>query len=110
MREHRCSTCRKRGHNRATCPNPRNDGKFFFRGRWRSSMPQDKQYHGLDEYILKHLGRAGQTSRELHQRVINDYGPVGERTFLRHLRVLRSTQQLTAIERPFSGGFLYARR
>lgn len=109
MRYH-CSSCRKLGHNRTTCPSPRTDGKFFFRGRWRDAneAPREHQYLGLDEYILKHLGRVGQTSRELYQRVVNDYGPVGERTFLRHLRALRAEQQLTAIERPFAGGYLYA--
>lgn len=112
VRVHRCRACLKRGHNRATCPKPKHPGKIFIRGHWRSENaeddePIDNQYRGLDDYILKHVGRVAVTTRELYDRVINDYGPVGERTFLRHLGVLRRTQQLTAIERPFSAGFLY---
>lgn len=114
MRTHRCRACLKRGHNRATCPAPKYPGKYYYRGRWRSvdeteDDPSDYQYHGLDEYILKHIGRRGASSRELHQRVVDDYGPVGERTFLRHLRVLREKRQISATERPFRQGFLYAR-
>jgi hypothetical protein len=89
-------------------------GKYYYRGRWRSVDASedesfDNQYHGLDDYILKHVGRVPVTSQELLSRVVNDYGLVGERTFLRHLRALRSAQSLSAVERPFSRGFLYAR-
>lgn len=113
MRVHRCRACLKRGHNRQTCPAPKYPGKYYYRGRWRSDddsdEPIDNQYHGLDEYILKHLGRVPTTAQELRSRVVDDYGPVGERTFYRHLKALRAAQELTAIERPFSQGFLYAR-
>ncbi len=111
---HRCRACLKRGHNRATCPAPLHPGKYYYRGRWRSvdtseDEPFDNQYHGLDDYILKHVGRVPVTSQELLSRVVDDYGPVGERTFLRHLKTLRVSQALSAAERPFSRGFLYAR-
>jgi hypothetical protein len=111
---HRCRACLKRGHNRKTCPKPLHPGKYYYRGRWRSvnaedDEPVDNQYHGLDDYILKHVGRMGVSSRDLHQRVVDDYGPVGERTFLRHLRVLRETRQLSATARPYRQGFMYAR-
>lgn len=115
MRVHRCRACLKRGHNRATCTKPRYPGKYYYRGRWRSDNPDDdepidNQYHGLDEYILKHVGRIGSTSRELYERVTADYGLVGKRTFLRHLRALRNAKRLMATERPFAQGYLYTRR
>lgn len=111
---YRCRACLKRGHNRVTCPEPLQPGKYYYRGRWRSvdgteDETFDNRYHGLDEYILKHVGRVPVTSQELFSRVVNDYGPVGERTFLRHLRALRAAQALSVAERPLSRGFLYAR-
>lgn len=114
MRKYQCRACLKRGHNRVTCPAPKYPGKYYYRGRWRSvdaseDEPVDNQYHGLDDYILKHLGRVPATAQELLSRVVDDYGPVGERTFFRHLKALRASQALSATERPFSRGFLYAR-
>lgn len=86
----------------------------FVDGRWRdlaAARPQTQSYTGLDEYILNHLGRVPVTSRVLRERVAEDFGPVGERTFLRYLKALRETSRLMAI--PIFDGtawFLYARR
>jgi Fe2+ or Zn2+ uptake regulation protein len=84
------------------------------RGRWRSNdpvedEPAERLYIGLDDYILKHLGRVGVTSQELYQRVVDDYGPVVERTFYRHLKALRAAQRLTVSVRPMNQGYLYSR-
>ena len=112
MRIARCAACRKRGHNRRTCPRPRYPRQIFRHGRWRDvdEVPSEHSYIGLDEYILKHLGSVPVTSRELHQRVVDDFGLVGERSFLRYLKALRETDRLTVIStQKYSPRFLYVR-
>lgn len=111
MTVYHCSACREPGHTRPRCPKPRYPGKYYFHGRWRDiDAPRiDRRYHGLDEYILRHLGRIPTHTRELYSRVVNDYGTVGKRSFLRRLKALRDAQQLAATELPFREGFLYAR-
>jgi hypothetical protein len=97
----RCRACHRRGHDRRNCPRP-----IYPRKR-----PREQPYVGLDEYILKHLGRVPVTSSVLRERVADDFGYVGERTFLRCLRALRESDRLTAI-RIFDGTawFLYTRK
>lgn len=107
----RCTTCRRRGHNRQTCPKPRYPGKYFHHGRWRGfdEEPSEQRYHGLDDYILRHVGRVPVPTRELYMRVVDDYGPIGQRTFVRHLKALREAKRLTATPLPDYQGFSYAR-
>lgn len=109
MRIIRCGACRRRGHNRSTCPKPRYPGKRWYHGRWRGpdEMPRDRRYHGLDDYILQHVGRVPTPTGELYSRVVNDYGPVGQRTFLRHLRTLRRKRHVKALPGPHPRSFLY---
>lgn len=106
----RCTLCRKTGHNRQTCPKPRYPGLYFRRGRWRDPnavAPPRTPYVGLDDYILQHVGRVPVTARELLQRVVTDYGTVGERTFGRHLKALREAKQLAATPLGLGKGFQY---
>jgi hypothetical protein len=113
VRVYHCSACRKRGHNRATCPKPYDPRKIWRHGRWRdiNAVPAEQPYIGLDEYIVKHLGRVPVTSRALHQRVVDDFGPVGARTFYRRLKKLRDADRasVTALRHGGYVQFLYAR-
>lgn len=116
MTVYRCVLCRKQGHNRRTCPSPRDPKLIFKNGRWRSIhwKPTPPNVHdALDGYILDHLGRTPVASGTLRKRVIDDYGHVNVRTFYRHLDGLRRRRRLMRVELLLwrdGARYLYARK
>jgi hypothetical protein len=103
-----CTLCRKSGHNRKTCPRPRYPGKYWRHGRWRDpNYAREQRYAGLDDYILQHVGRIPVKTSDLYRRVVDSYGSVGERAFLRHLQALRKARRIGFSVRPNFQGFEY---
>jgi len=52
------------------------------------------QREGLDDYILRHVGRVPQSSMEIYRRVVDDFGEVHERSYYRALARLRNAGKI----------------
>lgn len=88
---------------------------FYWRGRWRDTITKriltvaeidalngkthgaPRKYEAIGEYIIKHLPSRESlaiNSMALYQRVIEDYGSINMRTFLRRLVDMRAAGEL----------------
>ena len=68
---------------------------------------------GLEEYILRHVGRVPRSSREIYDRVVDDYGEVSMRTVHRKLAALRMCGSIVVTDAVPNGGnpqLFYKRR
>ena len=52
------------------------------------------RYHGLNNYILRHVSTLPLTTREIYNRILDEYGFVEIRTFYRRLQELTSRGHL----------------
>jgi DNA-binding transcriptional ArsR family regulator len=71
-------------------------------GRWidargRSRPSHHELHDGLDEVILRYVGRFPRSSREIYDLVIEDYGSVSIRVFYRHINKLREAKLVLAV-------------
>lgn len=56
------------------------------------------RYYGLDQYIVRSLGRFPIPSMEVYYRVSNEYGYVEPRTFYRHLKAMAESRRIKSVE------------
>ncbi len=101
-----CTRCRGTGHNKLTCGNAPAKPGYYWRGKWRSLTPRPRsKYEGLDEYIINAIGRLPIGSMALRERVEEEYGPIDERAFYRHLAKLRKSGAIIVAERRPGWGY-----
>lgn len=65
-------------------------------------MPRKGQfretYIGLDQYIVRCLGRFPIPSMEVYYKVSNEYGYIEPRTFYRHLKAMAEKRRINSVE------------
>jgi hypothetical protein len=99
-----CASCREPGHTRRNCENPPLRPGYIFHGHWYSIDGNRRSKHdGLDEIIVRHVGRLPVSSKDLHKRVVDDYGEINERVFYRYLKKLRTRGTLVVEQRKTCG-------